>query len=161
MPEFDDKSANNVLVVDFERGLAKAKEGGNRALNEKKRHLFQTWIAKGTVSVFLDSRIKGVKVPESFMGCPELILNFSYDFHIPDFNFNDVGVWATLSFDEGEFFCIVPWHSVLGMQSAVLLKAARWFVDFEASEQSEKKPASSQAAKAKVIEIDFNSKKTI
>jgi hypothetical protein len=60
----------------------------------------------------------------------DLRLNFCYDFHIPDFNFNEVGVWATLSFDSGEYFCMIPWEHVYGLQSAKLHQGAVWFESF-------------------------------
>ncbi len=49
-----------------------------------------------------------------------------------DFNFNETGVRATLSFDSGEQFCMVPWSSVYGIQSAILNQGAVWFEHFPA-----------------------------
>lgn len=172
MSDLNDPNASNVVVVDFERGaMPKNASLSNelKALNAKKRRIFETWLPQGIVSVLLDARVAGVKVPPAFAGHPELILNFSHDFHVPDFNFNDVGVWATLSFDDGDFFCMVPWQSVLGLQSAALVKAARWFVDFDdvsedtLSFEHEKElgDMSKAESQCKVIAFDFNNKKTI
>lgn len=171
MPDFNDRntSNSNVVVIDFERGAMPKNPSPSSELNVKKRQIFTTWLSQGTVSVLLDARAEGVKVPPAFAGHSELILNFSYDFHVPDFNFNDVAVWATLSFDDGEYFCMVPWPSVLGMQSAALVKAARWFVDFdEVSDESENSQSENELdllpqtrSQGKVISFDFNNKKTI
>jgi hypothetical protein len=45
---------------------------------------------------------------------------------VADFSFNQSAVWATLSFDQGEFFCSVPWEAVYGLQSEVLGEEAIW-----------------------------------
>lgn len=119
MPDFNDPQKNNVVVIDFERKPKKNVLKPQGHANNQKRDLFVKVLAKGVVSVVLDACAPGVKVPPRYQATRDLVLNFSYDFHIPDFNFNDVAIWATLSFDEGEFFCWVPWSSVLGIFSAL------------------------------------------
>lgn len=126
-------NSDNVVAIDFSRKkttpvlLASPEE---RALNEKKRVLFDKWLAFGCVSVLFDARADNVKVPKEFADRGDLRLNFSYDFMVPDFGFNDVCVWATLSFDSGEFFCSVPWNTVYGLQSEKLHQGAVWFDSF-------------------------------
>lgn len=165
MAEFKEPHLNNVVVVDFERGPQKKVPPSyhEKALNEKKRHLFEQWVKQGIVSVVLDARTAGVKAPPAFLGQPELVLNFSYDFHVPDFNFNEAGVWATLSFDDGDHFCMVPWQSVMALHSVALKQGARWFADF-ASESSEdidlshEEVNSSHDIKNNIVTLDFGGK---
>lgn len=141
MAEFNDSPASNVVVVDFDRApLKKSPQGAEMSsVNDDKRQLFQEYLKKGVVSVLLDATAAGVKVPLDYAKERNLILNFAYDFHVPDFNFNDVGIWATLSFSSGEHFCMVPWDSVLGMYCETL--------------------AHNFDNKATVIEFDFSNNK--
>lgn len=97
--------------------------------NLKKRELFAEWLQLGTVMLLLDARKEGVKVPDEFKSEGDLRLNFCYQFHIPDFNFNEVGVWATLSFSSYDQFCMVPWESVYGIQSLPGDEVALWHND--------------------------------
>jgi stringent starvation protein B len=129
MSDFNESTPNNVVMLPFARKALQA-QGIKDPLNEKKRELFNEWLTHGTVSVLFDARAQGVKVPLEFKQQGDLRLNFCHHFHVPDFNFNEVGVWATLSFDSGEQFCMVPWASVYGIQSAVLNQGAVWFEHF-------------------------------
>lgn len=126
-----DAKKNNVVEVDFKNASQKLRlDNLQRELNEKKRELFERWLAHGTVSVLFDARSKAVKVPNDFKHRGDLRLNFCYQFHVPDFSFNADAVWGTLSFDTGEFFCLVPWETVFGMQSGELNQGAVWFENF-------------------------------
>lgn len=132
MPK-DINDLNNVVAIDFskrkvQKPLLSSPE--ERALNEKKRALFDKWLSYGCVSVLFDARAANVKVPKEFSDRGDLRLNFSYDFLVPDFSFNEVSTWATLSFDSGEFFCSVPWTAVYGLQSEKLHQGAVWFDSF-------------------------------
>lgn len=132
MQDFGDtpnKTKNNVVRVDFEKN---AQSFEQKLLSEKKRQLFEKWLNDGIVTVLLDARSGGVKVPDRFSQEGDLRLNFSYGFRISDFNFDDTAVWATLSFDGGGFLCHVPWTSVYGLQSAALNQGAVWYADFPA-----------------------------
>ncbi len=125
--------ANNVVAIDFAKKKSvqtKAISVEERLLNEKKRALFDKWLSFGCVSVLFDARMEGVKVPTEFADRGDLRLNFSYDFMVADFSFNEQQVWATLSFDSGEYFCAVPWKSVYGLQSEKLHQGAVWFDSF-------------------------------
>lgn len=51
-------------------------------------------------------------MPSHLADKPMLGLNFSYGYQLPDFAFDERGVSATLEFDEGYFFCQVPWEAV-------------------------------------------------
>ena len=153
---------DNVVSVDFGHRAVQGLGLSNEILklkNEKKRSLFDEWLQKGTVSVLLDAEKPGVKVPLEFSKEKELILNFCYDFHVPDFNFNEVGVWGTLSFESGDHFCMVPWTSVFGLQSAVLAQGVAWFNDFS-GEFANEEPAA-KVAKDNIINFDFSGKGTV
>lgn len=178
MRDFSDAPKDNVVRIDFEKnalsGQAQALSPQQKILSEKKRHLFEQWLSKGTVSVLFDARSRGVKVPAAFSKQGDLRLNFCYEFHVPDFSFNEMAVWGTLSFDAGDFFCQVPWTSVYGLQSAVLNQGAAWFDDFPSDlDQNEVLGISEESfeifeeesaevpPKNNVIEFDFASKKDI
>lgn len=135
MPRDFGKTPTNVVEVDFKARAAAPSSpsvleiDGDDA-NHKKWSLFLEWISLGTVTVLFDARHEKAKVPAEFASRGDLRLNFSHDFMVPDFNSNHSGVWATLSFDSGEFFCMVPWHAVYGMQSAKAAQGAVWFESF-------------------------------
>lgn len=129
MEKDSDLVQNNVVTVDFRKPL-KFRKVEAQELDQKKHALFALWVKLGTVCVLFDSRVQGVKVPPEFSNKGDLRLNFCYDFRIADFNFNDRAVFATLSFDDGEYFCMVPWAAVYGIQSAHLQQGAVWFEEF-------------------------------
>lgn len=131
----DKKSdANKVIKVDFtgqgKKNSSLAQGVGDSGLDRDKKDLFSRWISEGTVCILFDARQAGVLVPPEFRNRGELRLNFCYNFHIPDFIFNAHVVQATLSFDSGEYFCVVPWKSVYGFQSKELNQGAVWFESF-------------------------------
>ncbi|MBL4817927.1 MAG: hypothetical protein JKY15_01670 [Deltaproteobacteria bacterium] len=80
--------------------------------NRGKLEVFEKLLDSGVALLMLDPRQSGVLVPPKFSGQPHLGLKFSYDFGLTDFGFDTRGVSATLSFDEGYFFCKVPWEAV-------------------------------------------------
>jgi stringent starvation protein B len=71
----------------------------------------------GTVMVFLDARREGVRVPEHFAKDFQLRLNFDYAFEIDDFRVLPNCIEATLSFNQNQFFCVVPLSAVYLMVS--------------------------------------------
>ena len=72
-------------------------------------------IEQGLVVVTFDTRRPGVRVPEQYRGIPQLHLSFSSRFRIDDFAYDEAGVRATLSFDNEDSFCDVPWSAVYAM----------------------------------------------
>ncbi len=92
--------------------------------NTEKLQAFKRGLEKGVVMVVLDARRPGVSVPSQFAKRPNLGLNYSYDYRLPDFAFDEQGVSATLSFDEGYFYCLVPWEAVYRVGDTV------WQEDF-------------------------------
>ena|SRR3989338_7509069 len=73
---------------------------------------FTDGLEKGIVTILLDATRPGVQVPKGYAQNPILVLNFSYRYNLPDFAFDEEGVSATLAFDEGYFYCLVPWTAV-------------------------------------------------
>lgn len=129
----DIKTGENVVRVDFckKKSLKSYRASDlQEMLDQNKYELFREWLEIGAVCVLFDARLPAVKVPPEFKEKGDLRLNFCHDFQIVDFNFNKKAVFGTLSFDSGEFFCLVPWESVFGIQSAKLHKGAVWFEDF-------------------------------
>ncbi len=127
----DNNEPSNVV------SFVKKTQSPNFDLNQNKRALFADWLQLGTVMLVLDARKEGVKVPDEFKNQGDLRLNFDYAFHIADFNFNEVGVWATLAFDAGETFCMLPWECVYGIQSLAIQEIALWHQDIPADCQDE------------------------
>lgn len=80
-----------------------------------KKEFFSRALQGGIASLYLDPRVQGVTVPDRFRGSPTLVLNYSYRYHIADFNFDDEKVVASLSFGGMPFQCIVPWDAVIGI----------------------------------------------
>lgn len=80
-----------------------------------KQEFFSKALQSGIATICLDPRIVGVKVPDSCKGQVPLILNFSYRYHIADFDFDNEGVVASLSFNGSPFRCVIPWNAVIGV----------------------------------------------
>lgn len=97
-------------------------------LSMEKLTRFQTFIKENLTALTFDTRVAGVEVPRQFRGVPRLILNFSHNFHIPDFAYDEQGVRATLSFDTGEFFVQIPWDAIYVMMVPKTKEAAMWDV---------------------------------
>lgn len=102
---------------DPEPELEEQEETAEAAPDSEKFARFSALIEDGLVLLTFDTRTEGVSVPEQFSGTPQLHLSFSFRFHIVDFEFDEKGVTATLSFDSGDHACVIPWESVYGMQS--------------------------------------------
>lgn len=80
-----------------------------------KKEFFSKALQGGVASVYLDPKFTGVVVPDRFRGSPTLVLNYSYRYHIADFDFDDLRIVASLSFNGIPFQCTVPWDAVLGI----------------------------------------------
>lgn len=84
--------------------------------NEEKLGVFSDMVDRGTVLVTLDPRAEGVQVPPQFGDQPRLNLNFCHMFGIPDFEYDEWGVRASLSFSGVDYFCDIPWTAVFMMR---------------------------------------------
>lgn len=78
---------------------------------EKKSQMLRL-LKDGTVMLFLDSRHQNVMVPENYKGDFQLRLNFDYAFQINDFRVLTDRVEASLSFNQHDFFCKIPFDAV-------------------------------------------------
>lgn len=95
-----------VVEVDF--GAGREESSGP----ETPFAVFSRMINQGMVMVTLDPQAEGTTVPPEFMGHRELRLNFSYRFQLPDFDFDEDGVRASLSFQGQRKYCDIPWEAV-------------------------------------------------
>lgn len=82
--------------------------------------LFGWLLDSGLTAVTLDSRVEGVQVPEQYANMVNLTLNFSTQFHIKDFEFDDESVRASLRYDGVNHYTVVPWAAVYHMGAPVL-----------------------------------------
>lgn len=80
--------------------------------NAEKLEAFKQGLEQGIIMITLDATQDKVSVPSQFSKSVHLSLNYSYQYQLPDFAFDEEGVSATLSFDEGYFYCLVPWEAV-------------------------------------------------
>ena len=67
--------------------------------------------------LFIDSRHKGVSVPENLKNDFQLRLNYDYSYQIADFQVFGDRVEASLSFNHRNYFCVVPFEAVYLMVS--------------------------------------------
>ncbi len=137
-----DDDTNNVVRVDFAAGRPKpappptktqppssAELGLDRP---EKLRMFSRLAERGMVMVTLDARVDNARVPSQFVGELQLNLNFSHRFGLDDFDYDDEGVRASLSFGGKPFFCDVPWTAVYGMTSHVDGERLLWPDSFPA-----------------------------
>lgn len=113
-----------VVQLDFRRRGAPAVEEPQvpselslSAEDRSKLTIFRRIIEDGMVMVTLDTRVEGVDVPPKFRGLPELRLNFSHLFQLPDFEYDAAGVRGSLSFQGERYRCVVPWGAVFMLYS--------------------------------------------
>lgn len=118
----DDSTPDNVVTLQFGKPQAPVVS----PLVEHMRTVFEEFLQAGIVAVVLDTRVAQCQVPQSFQGDPQLVLNFAYAYRVPDFGFDDQGIFATLTFPEGFFYCFIPWESISSMHSEALKKSAIW-----------------------------------
>ena len=83
---------------------------------DKKKHL-ERLLTEGLVTIFVDSQRSDVLVPNQHKYNPQLILNLSYKFYIPDFKIVEDHVEGTLKFGSIPFFCHIPFDGIYGMVS--------------------------------------------
>ncbi len=81
----------------------------------EKSAAFAALLAKGITALHMDARVAGLRVPSHLRDRSWLVLNFSYGYQLSDFNFDDDGVQASLSFGGRPFPCFVPWEAVFAM----------------------------------------------
>ncbi len=82
---------------------------------KSKVEYFRTMLETGVAALFLDPRKPDVQVPLEFRGSPWMVLNYSHKFGLRDFEIDDGGVFASLSFNTRDFPCQVPWSAVFAV----------------------------------------------
>lgn len=122
---------DKVVHLDFGRETTKrsprpsaAKGAPEDPQDRVKYEVFSNMIDQGMVMVTLDTRRENVVVPPKFQGFSELRLNFSYEFHLDDFEFDARGVRASLSFQGTRHLCDIPWKAVFMLYSHATAKVA-------------------------------------
>lgn len=129
MSERDDDGSDNVVRVDFAAKRPKPAPPPTRTQppaavelgpeRPEKLRMFARLIERGMVMVTLDARTGLARVPAKLASELQLNLNFSHRFGLEDFDYDDDGVRASLSFGGQPFFCDVPWSTVYGLTSHV------------------------------------------
>lgn len=124
-----------------------------------KKDVLLAFLERGVAMVHLDARREGVAVPQQHAQDPHLRLNLSYRYRIPDFEVDDAGVRATLSFGGRAFHCVLPWEAIFGVTSAASGDGQVWPEDLPAEvvsaardEQDEPPPAEPRVRLASVSE---------
>lgn len=82
---------------------------------EKKQEIILKLLQFGTVMVFLDSSVRGVLVPDHLKNDVQLKLNFDYSYELEDMRILPDRLEATLSFNQSNFFCVIPMDAVYFM----------------------------------------------
>ena len=120
---------DNVVSVDF-KAPNKSKRpplsDKERRRNREKLDVFKQLIEQGMVMVVMDSRRNGVQVPPRFSEDHQLRLNFSLKFYIDDFEYDDYGVRASLSFNKVPYYCEIPWDAVYALNSQAVEQGVMW-----------------------------------
>lgn len=134
-PPNEDQSANdavaqdNVVSVDF-KAPKKTKRAPlsekDRSRNLEKLEVFRQLVDQGMVMVVMDTRRKGVQVPPRFADDYQLRLNFSLKFYIDDFEYDEYGVRASLSFNKVPYYCDIPWHAIYALNSQAVEQGVMW-----------------------------------
>lgn len=108
------RTAVEEMPIPSATALSRMKQNKKEGHNFKKS-IFSEALKTGVATLYLDPRVEGVKVPDRFKGNDMLVLNYSYGYNLEDFQFDDVCVIASLSFNRQPFQCVVPWEAVFGI----------------------------------------------
>ena len=90
---------------------------------------------------------KGVELP-SVCNTPVVHLNFSYRFGLSDFEVDESGIRASLSFGGVPHWCDLPWDAVVGISSTVTDQFFIWIDCFSSTELETMLPPDMLAAYA-------------
>lgn len=80
--------------------------------NLEKLEYFSELLSRGLTQVLVNSNIVGVKLPPHMIGNPAVQINWSHNFRLKDFVFDELKVSGTLSFNKQDFHVILPWESI-------------------------------------------------
>lgn len=109
-------TGENVVQVNF-GGPAVAQDESSETNPDAKLRIFIDMIETGMVGITVDARRAEVQVPFRFRDESQLVLNFSHKFYLDDFEYDDYGVRATLSFQGHPSFVDIPWSAVWMLRS--------------------------------------------
>ncbi|MEY3014690.1 MAG: hypothetical protein RIT45_3425 [Pseudomonadota bacterium] len=108
--------------------------------------VFGELLELGVTALHLDARIDSVRVPPWLRDRGWLVLNYSYRYNIADFEFDDQGVFASLSFGGRPFPCWVPWSAVFAISDAEQQRLLLWPERIPADQVEALLPAALRAA---------------
>lgn len=80
----------------------------------------------GILAVQFFPNADDVIVPPTYVEEQLMVLNFSYRFGIEDFECDEEGIRASLSFRGRSYFCSIPWKAVFSLHSETLDKSYFW-----------------------------------
>ncbi|MBL90577.1 MAG: hypothetical protein CMH56_02030 [Myxococcales bacterium] len=127
--ETADTGQDNVVNVDF-KAPSKTKRpplsDKLRKRNVEKLEVFRQLVEQGMVMVVMDTRREGVQVPPRFADDFQLRLNFSHKFYIDDFEYDEYGVRASLSFNKVPYYCDIPWQAIYALNSQAVEQGVMW-----------------------------------
>ena len=86
-------------------------------LSQRKRKLIEDFLSQGTVKVYVDSTVAGVKLPLHLMHQPQVAIHLSYEFGNEVFIIDDVGITVSLASDDVRMNCVLPWVCMYLIQS--------------------------------------------
>lgn len=84
-------------------------------MEENKKDVLLSLLEHGLIMMHMDARHPDIEVPEYLKGDPNLCLNLSYRFGIPDLEITDTEITATLSFQKVPFQCTLPMDAIWGI----------------------------------------------
>ena len=90
-------------------------------------------LESGVTMVRIIRNRPGVQLPE-FLNTPIVNLNFSYRYGISDFEVDDKGIRASLSFKGVPHFCDIPWSAICAILSEVTDELFVWINVFHKDE---------------------------
>lgn len=128
---FDEIEASNVVHAQFGRPKQK--------FSNSKAFFFDSQLIKdGYAKIALDARMAAVLVPHEFLQDPQLTLEFTADYFLGKFSFDDEGISAFMAFASGRFHAYIPWSAVFAIAGRDEALAQYWPIQ---APQTQSKPA--------------------
>lgn len=110
--------------------------------NTSRLEIANKLLDEGVIMLHFLPQKQGVVVPIQFQNLPILRLNFSYRYGLEDFEIDEKGLRASLSFRGVNQFCDIPWSAVLGISSNITDELYLWAEDFSFDELAPSLPQS-------------------
>lgn len=111
---------NNVIYIDFKNKKrlnspqAQVPEPTTQTQYSDRKAAFLELMEAGMVRTVIDGNAAGVILPAE-VASPQVSLNWSWKFAIPDLVINDSGISGTLSFQQVPSHVTIPWSSILAI----------------------------------------------